>query len=294
MSEGAKEGYVLVDKPAGISSFGVVGAVRRALGIKKAGHCGTLDPAATGLMVVLCGGYTKLQSVITDKDKTYTGTIKLGTQTNTDDAEGEPCEVLSDRKPIELLTRQSIDDAMRAFVGPIAQVPPQFSAISIGGKRAYKSAREGRHIDLPPRNVEVYRFDVTDWRGDEVDFEAHVSKGTYIRSLARDLGLRLETYGHLKSLRRTQVGHVSCADATTIEALTAQSLLISDLGRFYLPQQLHVSAQQAIDLGHGKKICVETEKGQYIAIHGERLIALVDVEKGIAKVRRGLNILGAY
>ena len=215
-------GALLVDKPPGRSSFFVVRRVRRALGVRKVGHAGTLDPMATGLLVVLVGrAATRAQDAFMGLPKAYTGTIRLGETTASADAE-TPVEV---RVPAAHLTAAAIAAARDAFVGEIEQVPPVFSAIKVGGERLYKKARRGDDVAPPPRRVSVARFDLGPPRphGDalDVDFEVACSKGTYVRSLAHDLGAALGVGGHLVALRRTAIGPYRVDDAFALDDLEA-------------------------------------------------------------------------
>ena len=207
-----------VDKPGGVSSFGVIRRLRPILGIKKIGHAGTLDPAATGLLVCLVGrGATKLQDRFMGQRKTYTGTIRLGATTTTYDAEGDVVEI----RDTSSVTDEQIEAARLRFVGEIEQRPPMYSAIKVDGQRLYKKARRGEEVERPPRQVSVYRFDLTARRGDALDFVVECSKGTYIRSLAFDLGESLGVGAHLAALRRTRIGDLDVAEAWKLDALRA-------------------------------------------------------------------------
>ena len=209
--------YILpVDKPTGVSSFGVIRRLRSILGTRKMGHAGTLDPAATGLLICLVGrGATKLQDRFMGERKVYTGTIRLGVSTTTYDAEGD----VVDMHDASAITNDAIAAARDQFVGAIEQRAPMFSAVKVDGQRLYKKARRGEEVERPPRHVTVYRFEIGERRGDEVDFEVECSKGTYIRSLAHDLGASLGVGGHLAALRRTAIGEHRVENAWTLDAL---------------------------------------------------------------------------
>ena len=210
-------GWLVIDKPAGITSTAVVNKVKWALDAKKAGHAGTLDPEATGVLAIALGEATKTVPFITDALKCYTFTVRLGQATNTDDAEGEVIST-SDLRP----TDAEIKSALGAFVGDVMQVPPQFSAVKIDGVRAYKKAREGEEMDLAARELWVEalimleRVDV-----DHVVLEMTCGKGGYVRSIARDLGAALGCYGHVLTLRRIWSGPFDVADAVTLEQVDA-------------------------------------------------------------------------
>lgn len=207
---------LLIDKPKGPTSHDVVQKVRRCFEVKKVGHAGTLDPMATGLLVVLVGRpATRLQEAFLHLPKTYEGTVRLGETTRSHDVETE----VVDRCDPSSVTREAIEDALSNFRGTIEQIPPMYSAVKVGGERLYKKARRGETVDRPPRQVSVYAFEVTNWNSPEVSFRVECSKGTYIRSLARDLGKTLGVGGHLVSLRRRSIGSYSAEEAWSMDAL---------------------------------------------------------------------------
>ena len=208
-------GWLVVDKPAGMTSTSVVNKVRWAFNAKKAGHAGTLDPDATGVLAVALGEATKTVPYITDALKAYTFTVHLGQATNTDDAEGEII-AQSDKRPSD----DEIKDALGQFVGDIMQVPPKFSAVKIDGERAYKLARDGEDIELAARPLWVEELVMTDRENeDHVTLEMTCGKGGYVRSIARDLGEALGCYGHVRELRRIWSGPFDAADGLSIEQI---------------------------------------------------------------------------
>jgi tRNA pseudouridine55 synthase len=219
------DGLVVVDKPAGWSSHDVVARGRRLYRTKKVGHAGTLDPMATGVLVLGVGRGTKLLTFLVGADKEYTATIRLGQATVTDDAEGEVTTV----GDVAGIDRTAIDAAVARLTGDIQQVPSSVSAIKIKGERSYARVRAGEEVDLPPRPVTVARFEVLDVRPADADGHAvldldvvvEVSSGTYVRALARDLGVDLGSHGHLTALRRTRVGGLTLDHAHTLEELAA-------------------------------------------------------------------------
>lgn len=214
----ASSGIVIVDKPQGVTSHDVVARLRRIFGTRKVGHAGTLDPMATGVLVAGIERGTKLLAHLVAEDKVYEATIRLGSATSTDDAEGE---VLTTADPSHLSDAQ-IADAITALTGEIMQVPASVSAIKIDGRRAHELARAGEDVAIPPRPVTVHAFDtLVTRRGEFVDLDVrvHCSSGTYIRSLARDLGTALGVGGHLIALRRTRVGPFPIDRARTLDAL---------------------------------------------------------------------------
>ena len=213
---------ILVDKPTGISSFGVVARVRRYLtkqaGHKiKVGHCGTLDPFATGLLILVSGKNTKRAGEFSGLDKEYEATIYLGARSSTGDPEGE-IEQVSDRQP----SLSEIKKVISEFVGKVTQTPPVFSAIKINGRRAYQLARQGREIDMPSRQVTIYDINIESYIYPYLIIKTKVSSGTYIRSLAQDIGEALGVGAYTTQLRRLSVGKYSVSEAKSLENFTVQ------------------------------------------------------------------------
>lgn len=225
-------GLLVVDKPPGMTSHDVVARVRRIMGTKKVGHAGTLDPMATGVLVLGIERATKLLGHLALDRKTYLATLHLGASTTTDDAEGERLST-ADTGAVAAVTGERIAAGIAALTGEIEQVPSAVSAVKVAGKRAYARVREGEDVALPPRKVTVYRFDLlaTRHEADHVELDAIVecSSGTYVRALARDLGAGLGVGGHLAALRRTTVGPFSIASARTLEQLEEHPRLSHDL-----------------------------------------------------------------
>ncbi len=221
---------LLIDKPVGISSFGVVAKVRgiwrndlreQGESIKKAkvGHTGTLDPMASGLMILVLGSYTKRAQEFSKLDKVYEAELTLGATSSTDDLEGD-ITAMSDQQP----TLEEVNQVVKSFIGEIEQVPPIYSAIKIDGQRAYKLARKGREVTMQPRQVSIFSIAELEYDYPKLKFRVHVSSGTYIRSLARDIGEKLGTGAYLSALRRTKVGAYELKDAVDFDtsSLTVQ------------------------------------------------------------------------
>lgn len=208
---------LLINKPLDWTSFDVVKKVRNTIRVKKVGHAGTLDPLATGLLILCTGKFTKRIDEIQGQEKEYTGIIRLGETTPSYDRETEVTET----KDISHLTEDEIKAAAQTFVGTIDQIPPIYSAVQIDGKRAYDLARKGKDVELKSRSVTIQAFDITSINGPEVTFKVICSKGTYIRSLAHDLGQKLGVGGHLSKLERTRIGEYKLEDALTIEDIIA-------------------------------------------------------------------------
>lgn len=212
-----EDSVLLVDKPAGITSFGVVARVRRKLSQQlgkkaKVGHTGTLDPFATGLMIIVTGKECRNAGNYSKLDKEYEATIRLGQTSTTGDPEGELTEV-STAQP----TKDQVEAVLKQFVGEITQQPPMFSAIKINGRRAYDLARKGEVVEMPTRQITIFKLELIDYTYPNIRIRTHVSSGTYIRTLAEDVGAALETGAYCSELRRTKVAEYSVADATPIE-----------------------------------------------------------------------------
>ena len=262
MTDG-KDGLVIVDKPGGLTSHDVVARIRRLAGTRRVGHAGTLDPMATGVLVVGVEKATRLLGYLTLTEKQYDATIRLGQSSNTDDAEGQ----LTTIAPATGLTPETISKAIADLTGEIQQVPPAVSAIKVDGQRAYKLTRAGAAPELKPRPVTVYEFTVTAIRpaGDghltdltgltDIDATVRCSSGTYIRALARDLGNSLGTGGHLTALRRTRVGEYGLDTAKTLDQL-AERFEVVPLARAAAAAfaRRDLSADEARRVAHGGRL----------------------------------------
>lgn len=214
------DGVLLVDKPTDHTSHDVIARLRGKLKMKRIGHAGTLDPMATGVLVVLVGKATRASQYLMSLDKEYSGTIKLGAVTNTQDAEGEVLET----RPVPPLTEAEVRAMAQSFVGDQYQTPPMFSAIKIDGVPLYKMARKGEEIEREPRFVRVSSFEITRFASPEIDFVLRCSKGTYVRTIAHDLGAKLGCGGHLTALRRTATGKFVVAQCLTLDQIQALTL----------------------------------------------------------------------
>ena len=259
-------GWLIVDKPAGMTSTSVVNKVKWALGAKKAGHAGTLDPEATGVLAIALGEATKTVPYITDALKAYEFSVRLGQSTNTDDAEGEVLQS-SDARPDDA----DIKAALGKFVGDIMQVPPKFSAVKIDGQRAYKLARDGEDVDIQARPLWVEELVMTDRPdADHVTLEMTCGKGGYVRSIARDLGAELGCFGHVQWLRRIWSGPFEAENGITVETIDALAktpeldthLLPLELGLSDLPE-LRCSAEAAAKMRNGNPAMVIASNVDY-------------------------------
>jgi tRNA pseudouridine55 synthase len=289
-------GWLVLDKPAGITSTQAVGAVRRAFGAQKAGHAGTLDPLATGILPIALGEATKTVPYAVDGQKEYRFTVRWGVETDTDDAEGRPVAT-GDVRP----ERAAIEGLLPRFTGEVLQTPPVFSAVKVDGERAYDLARAGEPVELEARLVCIDSLALIDWPDrDTAVFAAQCGKGTYVRALARDMGRALGCRGHVIALRRTRVGAFEEPDAVTMEELAAatdagalQALLrpvetaLADLAA------LRVSREDTVRLLRGQPILVRGNApllpGPAYATCRGHLVALGQIEKGQLRPTRVFN-----
>ena len=272
----------MVDKPGGMSSHDVVGRLRRYFGTRKVGHAGTLDPMATGVLVVGIERATKLLGLLALETKSYEATIRLGETTTTDDAEGE----ITARVDASGVSDEAIDSGVAALTGRIDQVPSAVSAIKVDGKRAYARVRAGEEVHLEPRSVTISRFEILERRrtGEVVDLVVVVdcSTGTYIRALARDLGSTLGVGGHLTSLRRTSVGPFGLDLARTLEELETDPTLSLDLDAAALTAfpRRDIDAEEAEGLRHGRWLEARGDEGVVAAVGPDGLVAALVAESG--------------
>jgi tRNA pseudouridine55 synthase len=278
---GPPPGIVVVDKPAGMTSHDVVGRCRRLFGTRKVGHAGTLDPMATGVLVVGIERATKILGLLTATDKSYAATIRLGQSTSTEDAEGELLHTI----PADDVTDRAIDEAVAQLRGDIEQVPSSVSAIKVDGQRAYKLAREGKAVELAARPVRIDRFEVLGTRRHDsvidVDVEVDCSSGTYIRALARDVGDTLGVGGLLTALRRTRVGRFGLGEAHTLEDLADTPQLSHSLDAACLLVFPHrdLTAEEAESASHGRALEPAGVDGVYAAVApGGDVVALLTDE----------------
>ena len=250
----AAAGLIIVDKAAGMTSHDVVARVRRLAGTRKVGHAGTLDPMATGVLVLGLNRATRLLGHLMLTEKAYDATILLGASTTTDDAEGE-VTATADTEQVAALTDEAIGHALSAYVGEIDQVPTAVSAIKVDGKRAYQRVHDGEEVELKARRVTIHELTVTGIRGPEVDISVRCSSGTYIRAIARDLGKALGVGGHLTALRRTAVGRFDLTRAHTLDELADDLTLVSitDAARATFPG-IDLDGERAADVRVGRPL----------------------------------------
>ena len=286
-------GIVLVDKPWGLSSHGAVSAVRKALGTKKVGHAGTLDPAATGLLVMGVGTGTRLLTYLVGLDKAYQAVMRLGYETTTDDAEGE--RVTGNTADLTAVTDDDITGVIETFRGVIHQVPSTYSAIKVDGKRAYDLARSGQSVDLKSRQVTISHLRAgTITRGEDavdVELEIDCSSGTYIRALARDIGRELGVGGHLSSLRRTRVGPFSVEETPAPTQVQASDLMtLAEVASQVMPV-VELDAQQVTEVSHGRPLRAEGwASGPVAGVEGATgsLVAILESSGGRSRILMGV------
>jgi tRNA pseudouridine55 synthase len=287
-----RSGILLVDKPAGFTSHDAVARTRRLAGTRKVGHAGTLDPMATGLLILGLNSSTRLLTYLVGLDKEYFATIRLGASTTTDDAEGEFIATAAP-EAVAAITTDRLDQQLARLTGPIQQVPSSVSAIKVDGKRAYARVREGESFALPARAVTISTFELLEQRSEQghldLDVRVECSSGTYIRALARDLGAALGVGGHLVALRRTRIGPFGIADAAPLADLDPAARLIDPAAvATALFPAMTLDAGQVTDLMHGKKIEVgpreEANQTPIAALAPDgRLVGLVTVFGTAAK-----------
>ena len=236
------DGAVLIDKPAGPTSHDIVNVVRSQFRLKKVGHCGTLDPLATGLLIILLGRGTKLSEKLMSDDKTYSGWMRLGQATNTYDADGE----ITDTQPVPDLTLAQLNETAATFVGDQMQTPPMVSAVKVEGVPLYKLARQGIEVERKPRLIHIYNFRFLDYQAPDARFRVACTKGTYVRTLAHELGLKFGCGAHLATLRRVTSGPFDVANALPLEEVLRLSE--TELAQHVIPFLKLTAASESVSL----------------------------------------------
>jgi tRNA pseudouridine55 synthase len=280
----AAGGVIPVDKPAGPTSHDIVAIARRSLGTRRVGHTGTLDPFATGLLLLCVGPATRLVEFLTGLPKTYQARVRLGVTTTTDDPEGE---VVASSESWRDLQAADVERALAPLRGPILQTPPRFSAKKIAGEAAHYRARRGEDVELAPAEVEVFRLDLVGWDPPHLDLEVLCSSGTYVRALARDLGEALGTGAHLETLRRTAVGNFGVEAALRVEQLAdpaavAGAWVTPAAALAHLPR-VEVGVDQVARLAHGEAVAMEPSSevaadGPVAVVSDRELVAVASRE----------------
>jgi tRNA pseudouridine55 synthase len=274
-------GVLVIDKPVGMTSHDVVQIVRRGTGIRRAGHTGTLDPRASGVLVVLIGPAVRLSEYVSASDKRYQATLRLGTTTDTYDAEGRVTRSVDPRN----VTEEQFESLLENYTGEILQTPPPYSAIKVKGRPAYKRARQGEKVELKPRKIHVYSLEVLEWAPPEVVLDVYCSSGTYVRSLAHDLGNDLGTGAYLIGLRRTKSGRFTLRDAVPLRQLQ-NSFITGEWAQYLIPAAEALGDWPAITLDPAQ---VEDVRHGHRLPAGEDALDLIDPEKHpIEESNRGL------
>lgn len=267
-------GVLVVDKPIGMTSHDVVQVIRKGTGIRRAGHTGTLDPRASGVLVILIGPAVRLSEYVSASDKRYQATIRLGSSTDTYDSEGEITDSFDEID----ITEEQFDEVLQDFIGEMEQVPPPYSAVKVKGRKAYEMARKGEDVDLEPRIINVYSLEVLEWAPPEAVIDVYCSSGTYVRSLANDLGKKLGTGAHLVGLRRTKSGRFTLRDAVPLRRLQ-EAFDAGDWYRHLIPAAEALSDWPLVELDGDQMELVR---------HGHR----VPAEPGIKGWARGVSQQG--
>ncbi len=272
----AISGVLVVDKPVGMTSHDVVEAIRRGTGIRRAGHTGTLDPRASGVLVILIGPAVRLSEYVSASDKRYQAIIRLGSSTDTFDAEGK---FIQSNQPVNV-TEEQFEKILKNFEGEIEQTPPPYSAVKVGGRRAYDMARQGEEVELAPRKIQVHHLEVLEWAPPEVVVDVHCSSGTYVRSLANDIGVQLGTGAYLVGLRRTKSGRFSLRDATPLRKLQ-EAFQAGNWYQYLIPAAEALADWPAVELNPD-----EVEEVR----HGHRVKAAAGAEQ--PQLVRGVSAAG--
>ena len=279
----AISGALVVDKPVGMTSHDVVQAIRNGTNLRRAGHTGTLDPRASGVLVILVGPAVRLSEYVSASDKRYQAIIRLGSSTDTFDAEGLVTPTVD---PVKV-TEAQFEEALKTFVGEIEQTPPPYSAVKVQGRKAYEFAREGEEVELAPRKITVHHLEVLEWTPPEVVIDVHCSSGTYVRSLANDLGVMLGCGAYLVGLRRTKSGRFSLRDAVPLRKLQ-EAFTAGNWYQYLIPAAEALGDWPAVELSpdevegvrHGHRVKVTGEpaetKVRGVSTQGE-LVALMEL-----------------
>lgn len=280
-----KNGILLIDKKEGMTSREVDDLVKKRLGVRGCGHLGTLDPFATGLLIVGIGDGTKLFSLMDESRKTYVATLRLGSSTDSGDYTGSTIE-----KDGEIsYSDEKIVDVLNSFLGRQTQVPPAYSAKHVGGRRAYELAREGKRVELPPQEIEIYGIRLVGHQGDSIVFECEVSKGTYIRTLGEDIARKLGTFGHLTALRRTRIGSYDVEDAHDIDSFDEDDVLPMDMS-LSDSSYMFVHGDYVKNVANGMKLTFESDSRFLFPLNSiGRPLAIYEKESNVYVCQKGFN-----
>lgn len=283
----AISGVLVVDKPVGMTSHDVVQVIRNGTGLRRAGHTGTLDPRASGVLVILVGPAVRLSEYVSASDKRYQAIIRLGGTTDTFDAEGK---VTPSKDPLNI-TEAQFEEALKSFVGEIEQTPPPYSAVKVRGRKAYEMARQGEEVNLEPRKITVHHLEVLEWTPPEVVIDVHCSSGTYVRSLANDLGEKLGCGAYLVGLRRTKSGRFTLRDSVPLRKLQ-EAFAAGNWYQYLIPAAEALGDWPAVELNpdevegvrHGHRVKAKEadtvhQRVRGVSTQGE-LVALMELATG--------------
>ena len=283
------DGIIIINKEKGYTSQDIVSKVKKILNIKKAGHTGTLDPMAEGVLPILLGNYTKMSKYLIEHDKSYVATIKLGQKRDTGDLEGNVIE----EKNIDTFSNKDVEKVLNSFIGITMQKPPIYSAIKINGKKLYEYAREGKNVDIPLRKIEIYDIGLISFDYDEIVFKVKCSKGTYIRTLCEDISLKLNTIGYMKKLVRTEVDKFNIENAITLSELQNNKEKIKENKAFitmeeYFNYLARIDLDEEIKYLNGQLIPFQLDDGIYNIYSQEKYLGIGVVKNG--KLKRDIVI----
>ncbi|MFK8003511.1 MAG: tRNA pseudouridine(55) synthase TruB [Polyangiales bacterium] len=285
-NQNGPSGVLVIDKPAGCTSHDVVARVRRRLQTRKVGHCGTLDPMATGVLVVVVGEATKLVPYLTAEDKRYTARLRLGVATDSLDADGEQTDV----QEVPELDLDALRSFASGFVGPHKQRAPRVSAIKVDGRRLHEMARKGEEFEAPERDVILHSVEVTAYEAPELALELHAAKGFYVRSFGRDLAAAAGTLGHLVELRRVSSGSFSLEQAVPLdETLDVSALHSLESALEHVMPLVSLDEQQYVDARHGRIVSGIDINGHVGLVREGNLVAIANSDAGSAKILRGFR-----
>lgn len=276
-------GLILINKPKGYTSHDMVNIIRKKLNMKKIGHTGTLDPNATGVLPILIGKATKISKYLVEHKKTYIATLCLGKKTDTGDSEGNAIEECNN---IKILNKQKIKDELNSFIGKQNQIPPIYSAIKVKGKKLYEYAREGKQVNIKPREIEIYDIKLKKYQNNEITFEVECSKGTYIRTLCEDIAKKLGTIGYMKELKRTKVNEFSIENSISLEELDCINIkekIISIEQIFIGNMKIDLNNRKLELFLNGVQLTHELENGLYRIYNNNKFIGLGTVNNKLLK-----------
>lgn len=278
------DGIIIINKPSGCTSHGIVSKIRKKLNIKKVGHTGTLDPLATGVLPILLGNATKLSKYLINHDKEYIATIKLGVKTDTADIEG----IVLEKQEVPQISEKQIIEVLDSCIGKQKQIPPMYSAIKVKGKKLYEYARNGENIEVEPRDIEIYNIELIQYKDNNIKFKVACSKGTYIRSLCENIAQKLNTIGTMLELKRTQVGIFKIEEAAELEELLTNGIneenLITPEKLFAKRPKVILNQNQLKSFLNGVKLKTENEDGIYrIYAETNNFIGLGEVKNRLLK-----------